>query len=95
MFVVLLRFSGNKARAGELMEGHNQWIAQGFNDGVFLVVGSLQPNQGGAIIAHNITREKLEERISQDPFVTESVVSSEILEIGPTRVDERLQTILG
>ncbi len=27
------------------MDEHNAWIKQGFDDGVFLLVGSLQPNQ--------------------------------------------------
>jgi hypothetical protein len=48
MFIALLEFSDNKARAGQFMEGHKQWIKRGFEDGVFLLVGSLQPNMGGA-----------------------------------------------
>ena len=55
MFIVLLKFSANKSQAGQYMEGHNTWIKQGFDDGVFLLVGSLQPNAGGGIVAHNIS----------------------------------------
>ena len=40
MFVVLLKFAANKARAPELMEGHKAWIDQGFADGVFLLTGT-------------------------------------------------------
>ena len=47
MFIVLLRFSDNKGQAGQFMEGHNEWIKRGFDDGVFLLVGSLQPSMGG------------------------------------------------
>ena len=53
MFIVLLRFSANKGQAGQFMADHNEWITRGFEDGVFLVVGSLQPNLGGGIVAHN------------------------------------------
>ena len=35
MFVVLLRFSANKTRAADFMQAHNDWIRQGFDDGVF------------------------------------------------------------
>lgn len=35
MFMVLLRFSDNKSQASQLMDGHNAWIARGFDDGVF------------------------------------------------------------
>lgn len=95
MFVVFLRFSANRARAGELMDGHNAWIRHGFEDGVFLLAGSLQPAAGGAVLAHNVTREALERRIGDDPFVAEEVVSAEILEIVPGRTDERLAFLAG
>jgi uncharacterized protein YciI len=94
MFVVLLRFSSNKARAGQFMEGHKEWIKRGFDDGVFLMVGSLQPNAGGGIVAHNTSLAELQSRVSADPFVAENIVSAEILEIAPSRTDERLSFLL-
>lgn len=94
MFVVLLKFSDNKARAGEFMEGHNAWISRGFDDGVFLLVGSLQPNMGGGILAHNTTLSQLESRVSEDPFVAQNVVSAQILEIKPGKTDPRLSFLL-
>ena len=59
MFIVLLKFSDNKAKASQFMDGHNEWIKRGFDDGIFLVVGSLQPNLGGGILAHNTTLSDL------------------------------------
>jgi len=91
MFVVTLNFSENKARAPELMEAHKAWIAKGFDEGLFLMVGSLQPNAGGGILAHNATRAELECFVGEDPFVQENVVSADILEIEPARLDDRLQ----
>ncbi len=41
------------------MEGHNEWIKQGFEDGVFLLAGSLQPNPGGSVNAHNASLPEL------------------------------------
>lgn len=95
MFIVLLRFSANKAQAGQFMDGHNEWIRRGFEDGVFLLVGSLQPNQGGGIVAHNTTLPELQARVNADPFVAENVVSAEILEITPGKADDRLKFLLG
>ncbi len=94
MFIVLLRFSQNKAQAAAFMEGHNEWLRQGFADGVFLLAGSLQPGLGGALIAHGITRDALEARVNQDPFVAENIVSAEILDIDPKKADERLSFLL-
>lgn len=95
MFIVLLKFSGNKGKASQFMEGHKEWIKRGFDDGVFLLVGSLQPNMGGGIVAHNTSLPDLQSRVSDDPFVVENVVSAEILEITPSKVDERLKFMVG
>lgn len=95
MFIVLLKFSGNKGKAGQFMEGHNEWIKRSFDEGVFLLAGSLQPNLGGGIVAHNTTLSDLQRRVNEDPFVAEDVVSAEILEITPAKVDERLTFLLG
>lgn len=94
MFVVLLRFSENKARAGEFLEGHKEWLRRGFDDGVFLLAGSLQPNLGGAVVAHGTSLSDLESRVNADPFVTEKVVTAEILEIAASKADARLSFLL-
>jgi uncharacterized protein YciI len=94
MFIVLLKFSSNKGRAGQFVEGHKEWIKRGFDDGVFLLVGSLQPNLGGGIVAHNTSLPDLQSRVNDDPFVAENVVRAEILEIAPSKTDERLKFML-
>jgi len=94
MFIVLLKFSGNKGQAGQFMEGHKAWIKRGMEDGVFLLTGSLQPHLGGAIVAHDTSLPDLLSRVNADPFVAEDVVSAEILEITPAMADARLQFLL-
>jgi uncharacterized protein YciI len=91
MFIVLLKFSRNKGHASQFMEGHKEWIKRGFDDGVFLLVGSLQPDLGGGIVAHNTSLPDLQSRVNDDPFVAENVVSAEIFEIAPSKTDERLE----
>lgn len=90
MFIIQLRFSDNKSYAGQFMAGHNDWLKRGFDDGVFLVAGSLLPNLGGAIIAHNISLSDLKKRVKDDPFVSGNVVVADILEISPSMTDDRL-----
>lgn len=94
MYVVLLKFSENKSQAGQFMEEHNAWIKKGLDDGVFLVVGSLQPNLGGAVVVHNMVKSDLDALIAQDPFVANDIVKAEVLEITPAKTDERLNFLL-
>ena len=95
MFIILLKFSSNKGQASQFMEGHNEWINRGFDDGVFLLIGSLQPNLGGGIMAHNTSLPDLQSRVNDDPLVVENIVTAEIIEITPSKTDERLNFLLG
>ena len=94
MFVVQLKFSVNKSKASQYMAEHKLWIEKGFDDQVFLVVGSIKPSLGGAIIAHNISYQALQARIQDDPFIAHDIVDAEILEIEPSMADERLTFLL-
>lgn len=94
MFIVLLKFSANKAKAGQLADGHKAWLKRGFDDGVFLLAGSLQPDLGGGILAQAASRPDLQRRVNEDPFVAEDVVTAEIIEIAPSRADNRLSFLL-
>lgn len=94
MFIVLLKFSANKARAGQLMDGHKAWLKQGFDDGVFLLAGSLEPGLGGGIVAHHTSSSDLHARVNADPFVVEDVVKPEIFELDPGKADPRLQFLV-
>ncbi|CUR47154.1 YciI family protein [Alloalcanivorax xenomutans] len=91
MFIVLLKFTGDKAEAGRLMAAHKDWIEQGFAAGVFVLVGSLPGGTGGALMARGVSMSDLKERVGEDPFVREGVVSAEIIEIEPGRADPRLR----
>ncbi|MDD7973742.1 YciI family protein [Roseinatronobacter alkalisoli] len=85
MFVTFLKFAANRAAAPDFMAAHNEWIAKGFADGVFLCVGSLTPVAGGAVLAHGESREAHEARIAADPFVVQGIVTAETHEIDTKR----------
>ena len=46
------------------MQGHNAWIKRGFDEGLFLVVGSLQPNLDCGILALNMSFLDLRDRVN-------------------------------
>jgi uncharacterized protein YciI len=94
MFIILLKFSANKPQAGQFMDGHKAWVKRGFDDGVFLLAGSLEPDLGGAILAHQISLTDLRGRVNADPFVAEDVVTAEIFELDPGKSDERLKFLV-
>lgn len=93
MFVTFLKFAENRATAPDYMAAHNDWIAQGFADGVFLCAGSLQPAAGGAILAAGEGRAEHDARIAADPFVAQGIVVAETHEIDPKRTVAALDFI--
>ena len=90
MFIVLLKFTDRRSEAASLAPDHMSWLARGFEDGVFLLAGTLRPASGGAILAAGLDRAALERRLGQDPFVAHGIVTTEILEIAPSKLDPRL-----
>lgn len=94
MFIILLRFSNNRESVNEFMTAHGDWLQRGFDDGVFILAGRILPQDGGSILAHNISRDALVALISEDPFVKNNVVAAEILETLPTMTDDRLKFLL-
>jgi uncharacterized protein YciI len=95
MFVITLRIT-DKSKAPPLMDGHNAWIKAGFDEGVFVFVGSLQqPHAGGVILALGTSLTDIEARIAQDPFVAEGVVNAEVLAVAPGQTDDRLVFLKG
>ena len=94
MFVILLKFSTHKAKAGQFMERHNSWLRDGFEKGVFLLSGSIQPKAGGAVLAHNATAEQIRAIVDEDPFVAEDVVTAEVVEISPSKSIPELEFLI-
>jgi uncharacterized protein YciI len=95
MFIGFLKFSDNKGAAGQFIEGHKAWLKRGFDDGVFLLAGSLKPQRGGGIMAHNISRQDLQVRVNEDPFVAHDIVAPEIIEIEPDLRHPSLDNLFG
>lgn len=94
MFIIQLKFSTNKANASQFMNGHNAWLKDGFAKGTFLLAGTIQPKLGGAILAHNATLDQIQAIVKEDPFVTEGVVTAEIIEITPSKTVPQLEFLL-
>lgn len=94
MFVILLKFSTQRAQANEWMNAHKAWLEKGFEDGVFVASGSLQGQQGGCILAHGSDRASLDSRVAQDPFVIHDVVFPEVIDISVSKADERLRFLM-
>lgn len=94
MYLVLLRITGDKSLFSQHLAGHNAWLESGFQDGVFLVSGSLQGQPGGGILVHGLDEAGVQARVTADPFVSHGLVTPEILGISVSKTEPRLSFLL-
>lgn len=94
-FAILLEFASNRSAAPSHMDGHNAWLRRGFEDGTFLVSGSLKPGRGGFVLARGTSLEAIQQRVAEDPFVTHDVVQPTVLEFEAKRAVPELQSLVG
>lgn len=94
MHIIFLRFGPNRAKAGEWMAGHKQWIEQGIGDGSFLVAGSLDAGQGGVVLASGLDTAEIEQLVELDPFVIHGVVTAEVHRVTPSRLSPGMAALL-
>jgi uncharacterized protein YciI len=95
MHIILLKFAGDRQDAALHLPGHKAWLARGLEDGTFLLAGSLGSDLGGAILARRISPATIRDRVNEDPFVREGIVSAEVLEFSPSVASEGFQFLLG
>lgn len=94
MFIVILRYTAPVAELDKVVEAHREWVGKGFADGVFLLSGPQNPRTGGAILAHGLTREELDTRLTGDPFNKGRLATYEVIELAARAADPRLEFLL-
>ncbi len=95
MFIITLTLTELAPQAKAHMDAHNVWIAQGFDDGVFVLVGSLAPQGGGAILARGDDMQAITARVHDDPFVANGFAKAHIQQVTPARADASLAILTG
>lgn len=94
MHIIILKFTKKRHSAEQYLPDHKAWLERGFEDDAFLLAGTLGSNLGGAILARGLPIEAIQERVNEDPFVRENIVSAEVLEYAPSVAGEELRFLL-
>lgn len=94
MFIVFLKFTENKKLAAKFMQSHLDWVTAGIDDGMFLFAASLMSGDGGCIVTNKVSEDVLKQYVKRDPFVVESIVSADFVEIKASITQPELQRLL-
>jgi uncharacterized protein YciI len=90
MFIILLTYTKPLDEVDRHLTGHNAWVKQGFEEGVFILSGGQRPRTGGALLALGNDRAAIQTRVDHDPFVLAGVATAVVIEVAPSTLDDRL-----
>lgn len=92
MFIAILKYTRPIAEIDALLHKHREHLQRFLDEGKLLIAGKLQPRTGGVIIAKNISRDKFEQFLRDDPFAQAKVSEYQIIEFIPGLHDPLLST---
>ncbi len=95
MFVIILRYLKPIEEMDRLRPPHLTFLDEYYAKNVFLASGRQNPATGGIILAHGVTRDKLDEIIRQDPFHKENAATYEVIEFIPNKYAPFFSGVLG
>ncbi|CAG9297624.1 YciI family protein [Celerinatantimonas diazotrophica] len=90
MFIVSLTYLCDLAKVDAHLVAHRQYLDDLYAQGKLLLSGGKKPRDGGIILAHNVTREELNELLTQDPFYQQGVARYEVTEFTPRQTAENM-----
>lgn len=94
MLILSLTYTAPLSEVDKHIAPHMDWVASGYDSGVFLASGRKEPRTGGVILARG-ERLALEALVASDPFVTAGVAVYEVTEIVLSRTASGLEMLKG
>jgi YCII-like protein len=83
MFVVISTYLKSLEEINEKRGDHLAFINNYVLAGKFIMLGRKNPVDGAVIIAHNVTREELEDIFKSDPYFVNGLAKYNITEFSP------------
>jgi uncharacterized protein YciI len=85
MFLLISRYVKPLEEVDRWVGEHRAFLERHYEAGDLLISGPQDPRTGGVIVTHEITRERVDAILANDPFVREGVSEYQIIEFKPTR----------
>ena len=95
IFIASLSYTVPIEQIDDLLKPHLEWLQAGHKAGQFLAWGPKEPRDGGVIFVRAKDRAEAESLLSSDPFMTNGVATSEIIEWNPRFLGTGLEAFGG
>lgn len=94
LFIVIVKYIVELETIGKNRKEHLEFLDQYYAEGVFLASGRQNPKFGGVIIAKAVSREKLYEILSEDPYHKHLCAEYQAIEFEPNKATKGFQSFL-
>ncbi len=94
MFIILVHYLQPLDVIETYLEAHRRFLDKYYEAGIFLMSGPQVPRTGGVILARGLTREELEQILSEDPFYQASVATYQIIMFTPNKFSVDIEALL-
>ncbi len=94
MLILSVKYTSPIEEIDPHINTHMDWVAEGYEKGMFLASGRMVPRTGGIILAKG-AREDIEAFLLADPFVIHGVGHYEITECALSRTAAGLEALKG
>lgn len=95
IFIASLTYTVPIEQIDTLLAAHLEWLKAGYASGHFLAWGPKEPRDGGLIFIRAENRSEAESLAASDPFITEGVAQSDMIEWNPRFVGPGLEALNG
>jgi uncharacterized protein YciI len=95
IFIASLTYTVPIERIDATLAAHLAWLKAGYETGHFLAWGPREPRDGGLIFVKAASRDEAEALLATDPFITEELADSTLIEWTPRFVGAGLEAFSG
>jgi len=83
-FLAMSKFLVSEAKVLDQLVEHRAWSKAGYDDGIILISGRLDPPEGGLICFRAASVEAAEAFLASDPFAMNDVAQYSLIKFTPT-----------
>lgn len=94
MYLVFVNYLKPEEQVAPVRRAHYEFADRHFSSGEFVLGGRRSPGDGGFILVRALGRDRVQEIMSQDPYLEAEVAEHELIELQPARVQPAIADYL-
>lgn len=87
-FLVEITYTADLSKIDEVLTDHRAFLQNGYDKGMLLCSGPMNPRTGGILIARAESDIDIKEFLSHDPYNINNLVEYRIVEFNPVKHQE-------